>query len=235
MRRINTSTDEKIKALQGYAFFSALDSSRCVEIAEHVQLYHFEAGESVFLENCPCAGLHIIQRGSVKLYKTSPQGREIILRILNEEKIFNEVAVLDGEVNPVSAAALEETDVWILDSEGLQLSLECQPELAQNIISMLCRNLRELTTLVGELSFYQITSRLARLLVKLPSERFYGKGNYRLTQEEIATHLGTVREVVARSLRELERSGAVRVSRAGIQITNIEVLNAWGQAPSKRR
>ena len=66
---------------------------------------------------------------------------------------------------------------------------------------------------VEELSFYQVTNRLARLISQLPEEQLTGQTASRLTQDQMAARLGTVREVVARSLRELQRSGAIQVRR----------------------
>ena len=80
---------------------------------------------------------------------------------------------------------------------------------------------------VEELSFYQVTNRLARLINQLPAEQLEGPKETRLTQDALAARLGTVREVVARSLRELERSGAIRVNRGQIQVIDHERLLEW--------
>ena len=234
MYRMNVPVEEKNKVLRINPFFSILDSAQCSELVTNFQAYHFDLGETIFMENSPCAGFHFIQQGSVKLYKSSPHGREIVMRILTTGAVFNEVAVLDGGVNPVSALAQEASHVWILEREIFLMCLEMQPDLTQKILQDLCLNLRSVTTLVGELSFYQIICRLARFLVKLPPEQLSGTGSHRFTQEKIATYLGTVREVVARSLRELERSGAIKVSRTGIQVIDAEILNVWAQMPSNR-
>ena len=80
---------------------------------------------------------------------------------------------------------------------------------------------------VEELSFYQVTKRLARLINKLPAEQLQGSKDDRLTQDDLAARLGTVREVVARSLKELERSGAIDVNRGQIKIVNDDRLVEW--------
>ena len=80
---------------------------------------------------------------------------------------------------------------------------------------------------VEELTFYQVTNRLARLINQLPAEQLEGPKEARLTQDALAARLGTVREVVARSLRELERSGAIRVNRGQTQVIDHERLLEW--------
>ncbi len=95
----------------------------------------------------------------------------------------------------------------------------------------LTQNLRMLVGIVEELSFYQVTHRLARLISQLPAEQLSGESSPRLTRDQLAARLGTVREVVTRALRDLERSGAIRVGRRQIQVINEERLRDWAQEP----
>jgi CRP/FNR family transcriptional regulator len=83
----------------------------------------------------------------------------------------------------------------------------------------------------SEMAFYQVTHRLARLISQLPGEELGGEGTPHLTQEQLAARLGTVREVVARSLRELERSGAIRTVNRRITIADSSRLEQWTQGP----
>ena len=77
---------------------------------------------------------------------------------------------------------------------------------------------------VSQMAFFQVTHRLARLLNKLPEEALSGEGANRLTQDQLAARLGSVREVIARSLRELERGGAIRLENRRIYIEDREAL-----------
>ena len=84
-----------------------------------------------------------------------------------------------------------------------------------------------LVGIVEELSLLQVTNRLARLLSRLPQEQLDGPAAQRLTQDQLAARLGTVREVVARSLRELERSGAIQVAGRRISVMDEQILEDW--------
>jgi len=99
------------------------------------------------------------------------------------------------------------------------------PDAARQIIINLSQNLRMLVGKVAELTFYTVTTRLARLLLKLPPDQL--SGPERLTQDDLAGRIGTVREVVARSLKELENSGAIEVQRGKIKILNQDKLLSW--------
>jgi CRP/FNR family transcriptional regulator len=124
---------------------------------------------------------------------------------------------------------MEDSHIWLVPAAAIQICLQASPAMAQAVISNLSRNLRMLVGVVEELSFYQVTSRLARLIGRLSPD---GSQGQRITQEQLAAHLGTVREVAARGLRDLERSGAIRVSRRQIQVLDRELLNAWAEEPS---
>lgn len=229
MQVISTSQAEKVAALRSSSYFSDLNDAVIDEIALGVSLRRYERDEVLFWEGDPCAGLHIIRKGSLKLFKVSPQGRELIISILREGASLNEVPVFDRGSNPVSAAALELTEVWVIEAGVIQDAMDRHHEICRAVIESLSGNLRMMVQKVEELSFYQVTNRLARLISQLPEEQLSGLASYRITQNQLAAQLGTVREVVARSLGELERSGAIKVRRRQIEIVDKTVLKNWTQ------
>ena len=151
----------------------------------------------------------------------------MVMKVFQEGATFNEVPVFDGGGNPVNVAALEKSSVWIIDASAIRKALREHPEMSPPIILNLSENLRMFVEMVEELSFFQVSTRLARLIISLSDQELAGRGSHRLTQNAIAARLGTVREVVARSLRELERSGAIRASREGIEILDQDRLSEW--------
>jgi CRP-like cAMP-binding protein len=229
MRKISSTHEQKIRALGRSTYFCDLDENVLGKLAEAVELQHFGAGENICWHSDECRGLYIIENGSVKLYKLSTRGRELIIRVLEEGATFNEVPVFDGGANVVNVAALEDSQIWLVEAEPLRrLAIET-PELAQIVILNLAHNLRSLVEKMEELSFCQVTTRLARLLTVLTPEELQGEPSERLTQDQMAARLGTVREVVARSLRELERSGAIHMRQRKIHIVNRQALQVWMQ------
>ena len=201
------------------------------ELSAGTELLRFDRGEVLFWENDPFRGLYIIKSGCVKLFKTSVRGRELIINIFEEGATFNEVPVFDHAVNPMSVAALEESDVWVIDVETIHQILNGHPEMSRAVIKNLADNLRILVGKVEELSFFQVTNRLARLINQLLEEQLSGVSSMRITQDQLTARLGTVREVVARSLRRLERSGAIPVERRTIKITDQQALDEWTECP----
>jgi len=216
----------KLKTLRSNPYFDDLSNDNLEVIAQKTQLREFERGAVLFWEGDPCAGLHIIKSGSVKLYRVSPQGRQYIIAVMAEGATCNEVPAFDGGVNPVNVESLEESQVWVVEPSVLRELVKSNPEFALKILEKFGQNLRNLVAKVSEMAFYQVTHRLARLITELTVEE---ESRPHWTQEQLAAQLGTVREVVSRSLKELEKSGAIRMDDRRIHIEDGDVLRQWTQ------
>jgi CRP/FNR family transcriptional regulator len=189
----------------------------------------YERGQVVFFEGEPCTGLCIVQSGRVKVFKVSLEGREQILHVLGPGRTFNDVAVFDGGPNPASVRALEQTTLWIVDRVSMIALVHRYPILAMAVVERLAAMARHLVSLVETLSFFDVTERLARLLLSRDQEGdgLLGSDSRRwMTQEEMAAHLGTVREMVGRSLHSLEEEGLIKIDRHSILIQDVEGLRA---------
>jgi CRP/FNR family transcriptional regulator len=226
MKLLDANLKLKLSTLRANPYFDDLPDGMLHEIAGHMQLRSFERGEVLFWEGDPCAGLHIIEEGSVKLYRISLQGRQYIVRVLQEGDTCNEVPAFDAGTNPVNVETLERSKVWVIDDEILRSLVRSHPDFALKVLSNFGKNLRGLVRMVSEMAFYQVTNRLARLISELPADE---ESRPPVTQEHLAAQLGTVREVVARSLKELERSGAIRIEDRRIHIADQDALNQWTQ------
>lgn len=223
MKLIEVPRTAKLKTLRNNPYFDELPDAVLKEISARTQLREYERGDVLFWEDDPCAGLHILESGSVKLYRLSPQGRQYIISVLTEGATCNEVPAFDGGTNPVNVEALETVRVWVVEPQLLRDLVRSNPEFALKVLSKFGQNLRGLVRKVSEMAFYQVTNRLARLIVEMPVEA----ARPHWTQEQLAARLGTVREVVARSLKELEKSGAIRIEERRIHVADREVLQQW--------
>jgi CRP-like cAMP-binding protein len=231
LEKLFSTPELKKEAVKSCHYFASLKDEILTEIANGVTLARYERGEVILWKDDPGSGLFILKEGSVKLFLVSPQGREYILRILEEGASFNEVPVFDGSPNPVSVAALEDCVLWVLEPSIIREAMFKYPEMSKALVFNLCQNLRQMLIAIEELSFYQVTHRLARLIEHIPQEQLSGEPAQRLTQDQLAARLGTVREVASRALRELERSGAIRIVRRQIHIQDLQILQQWAQGP----
>ncbi len=208
-----------VSALRAQPYFKSLNGERLSDLAHALIERNYEKDEVIFIEGEPCQGLYIVREGAVKIFKLSPEGREQILTYVHPGGSFNEVAVFDGGPNPANVSSVERTTLWIVPRRAIIELLQKRPDVALAIIQNLGTRLRHLVGLVEDLSLRQVSARLARLLLETAS------GQRRaLTQQEMAAQLGTVREMIGRSLRALEARGYVRIEHGKVVILDREGL-----------
>lgn len=228
LRCTSRYTIEAMEILKKTEYFSALADRELDYVRARVVEKKVKRGELLFLEGEPCAGLHLIVSGRVRIFKTSAEGKEQVLALMQAGHSFNEVPLLDGGPNPASAEALEDTHVYVLSKEAMAQIIYAQPSVALAMLRIFAGRLRHLSVLVEELSFKHVTSRLAKILLEQARHSVDSHGEapapHRITQQELAAMVGTAREVVARALKNLEKQGAIKVARQRIVIVNAKEL-----------
>ncbi|MGB7340675.1 MAG: Crp/Fnr family transcriptional regulator [Phototrophicaceae bacterium] len=177
--------------------------------ASHRHMY--QAGATIFNERDDCAGFHVVVEGLVRIYRISPEGRLHTLSLLRPTASFNEVAAVDGGNNPYNAVAVIQAVVVVISHEQIMELLATERDLLQNYVQALAHVNREYIERLEDMTFRTIPSRLAKLFLH---ETTYAdqisEAPTKLTQEEIASILGTTREVVGRALRGLLNAGLLR-------------------------
>lgn len=209
--------------LKSVPYFRALDETAIKAVAQEVIVRDYPGGALIFLEGDPDAGLHLVAKGLCKVYRLSEAGREHVLATLGPGDSCNEVPVVDDGPNPANFAAIEDSTVWIISSEALTRLRQQYPTLNDIIIKNLAMRCRQLVQRVYNLSFLSVTGRLAAFLVKQTDENNQ-LSRRRWTQDEIAAHLGTVREMVGRAFRELQQAELIAIDRHRIEILDVEGL-----------
>jgi CRP-like cAMP-binding protein len=213
----------ELRLLQS-AFFASLATDDLAALGEVMFQRSYPAGQIVLLEGAASSVLYVVQAGRLKLFKTSPRGREQVLRLLRPGDMFNEVAVFDEGPNPATAQAIEDCTLYLLRRRELLRFVAQRPGIALAITRTFARRLREALALVEDLAFRDVTSRLAKILL----EGQHGSAP-RLTQELLAAMAGSRREVVGRALKALSQEGAVRLARGRIHVLDRGILErlAW--------
>jgi CRP-like cAMP-binding protein len=209
--------------LRAVPYFGALDDDALDAVAREVMVRHYSAGTLIFLEGDPGAGLHLVAQGSCKVYRMSMGGREQVLATLRAGDSCNEVPAVDGGPNPASLAALEDSTLWVISKESLSRLCQRHPILNEIIIRSLATRCRQLVQRVYNLSFLSVTGRLAAFLLQQGDDRSRLMP-LQWTQDEIAAHLGTVREMVNRAFKELQEAELIRIDRHRIEILDREGL-----------
>lgn len=212
------------EALRQISLFAALAPDDLVYVAAVTVEREYDRGDIIILEGDRGSALYFVRSGLIKVFKTSPEGKEQVLRLIEAGRTFNDVPALDGGPNPASAAALEPSVVYATGGAELRRLIVERPGVALATVQALAGALRHLVTLVEDLSFRHVTARVAKILIEQDASAVAsgapGKAAHRLTQQEMAAMAGTAREMVGRALKELEATGAIRIQRGRITVVN---------------
>jgi CRP/FNR family transcriptional regulator len=220
----------QLEFLKSILYFSDLGLAELESIRKLVFEKTADRAEVVLLEGEPAANLYFVASGAVKVFKTSAEGREQILSIVRPGESFNDVPIFDGGPNPAGARTMGPVLLYGIKKNDMEAILRDYPQIALNVIKVLARRVRHLVSLVEDLSFRHVISRVAKILLEHIGGEM-GRGP-RLTQQEMAAMAGTVREVVGRSLKALEEEGAIKLDRHRIIITDKEALQKIMEVPS---
>lgn len=205
--------------------FAGLGVRGLARVAAVARWEDYERGAFLLYEGEPCQAVHFIVRGRVRVSKVSTEGREQVLALLGPGEALNLVPAFDGDLNPASAQSLTAVAVYTLARDDFLRLVAEVPQVAHNILADFSGKLRVLVALVEDLSFRNVAARLARFLLT-HAESIPGR---HWTQEEIAAHLGTVREMVGRVLRAWQEEGLVRVERGRVVVLDRAALEARSQ------
>ena len=178
----------------------------------------YQAGETIFLEDDPCAGMYVLLSGEVHLCKQSPQGKQNILAVILPVIMFNEVAVLDGGLNPVSAIAVQDTLVWRIAHDAFQELINRYPLVGLSLLRVMAERNRMMVAHYYDLSFRSVLARTAKLLLELShngQQTINRRGN---PIHLMASRIATVPEAVSRALKEIAEQGAISLTRSTIEV-----------------
>jgi CRP/FNR family transcriptional regulator len=213
-----------VEVLRHIPLFKQLGQEDLAQVALMTQERRYERGDLILLEGDLGGALHYVHSGLVKVFKTSPSGKEQVLTLIVPGRTFNDVPALDGGPNPASAAALEPSIVYVIRRADLRELIMMRPEVAEAVVRTLTGALRHLVALVEDLSLRHVTARVAKILLDQEKTAQPSRNMYHLTQQEMAALAGTAREVVGRSLKELEGAGAIEMRQGRAVVVNRERL-----------
>ena len=216
--------DATVQDLRRISLFADLSDDALNRIAGVAISRSFDPGQTIIIEGDPCHAAYFVSEGQVRLYRISPAGRVQVLALLGPGSAFNLVPLFAPRgTNHTTAQALTEVAVYAVADDDLRQLVSENAELALAIVREFAVQLDRLTDLVEDLSLRSVRGRLARFLLENAERE--GEA-HRWTQGDIAAHLGTVRDMVGRTLRAFADEGLVRMQRQRIVLLDREGLEA---------
>lgn len=217
-------TRSKLEVMQSIELFSELGGAELEALAGRAVVKEYGPGDVLFLEGQPCEGLWLIGEGAAKIVKTTPNGRQLVLATQLAPSTVAEVPLFDGGPYPASVIAVQPTAAVLLLKQDFLLTCRNNPALTMRFLRVFGRRLRQLVVLAERVTFGTIRQRLAADLLERAKMAGGAAFSWEETQEQLATRLGTVREVVSRNLSRFQGEGLLRMDRRMVEILDQEGL-----------
>lgn len=204
-------------------------------LADRTMSRQYQPGEMIFSEGDSCEGLYIVQTGSVKIFNISASGREQVLHIEKAGNTLAELPVFDGGNYPASTAAVDPCTLLFISKKDFRALCLERPEMSLKVLKVVSLRLRQLVSIIEELSFTTVRNRLASWLLQQAREK--GQKTIRgiefglnINNQELAFQIGTVRELVSRNLSHFQSEGMLKVEGRNVVIQDLSALEAEASA-----
>jgi CRP/FNR family transcriptional regulator len=215
------------QSLKDFEFFSSLKPETQNALARRAFQREITAGYNLVIEGMSAEACYFVLSGQLRVSRMNRDGRIQILARLGAGEPVNVISLLkEDRINHASVESLTDSTVLVLLANDFDEFLSHYPDFSTALLKNLAKRMAKTTSLAANLSLYTVRSRLAQFLIDL-AERPQSAGGW--TQDEIAAHIGTVRDVVGRLLREFESQGLIKRDRQNIILLDRKALMSEAQ------
>lgn len=212
--------------LTNHEFFRDLSPAVMQRLVSHARVVAYPSGRSIFRKGDQGHGLLAVLSGVVRISAPSDDGKEIVLNLIGPNEVFGEIALLDGQPRTADATALTNCELVFLDRRDFLPILSEEPAVAIKLLEIVSRRLRRTSKQVEDITFVDMTARLAKALLQLASiqDATGPRPRIQITQKELGATIGLSRESTNRHLREWEEKGYIALEKGACVITNRDRL-----------
>lgn len=223
---------EARRLIASCALFRGLGEVQRTKLLTRIRLRQYATGETIFLMGDAGATLMAIIAGTVQISVPSPDGKEILLTIMQPGEIFGEIGLLDGKERSADARAMTACSLAVLDRKDVVPLFDECPGAYSEVVMLLCDRIRRTTTQMAEVTLLDLPARLAKAMLRaavaegaasglrLPNDRVM------LSQRALGKIVGATRESVNKCLGNWQRAGLIEVESTGIRIRDLAALQA---------
>lgn len=216
--------------LKNVPLFEKLNKNELELVLDIAIIKDYRKDQIIFLEGEIYGGLFILLKGTVKIYKLSTDGSEVVLHLLKPYRSFAEAPLFTGtQIYPACAQATEDSSLLYISKKDFIAMMEKNPAIAVRISEGFAPRLFELNQKFDSLGVPSRT-RLARYIlneitlndtIKLPEPFF----TFQTSKKDLASHLGIASETLSRNLKKLKERKIIREKAKTIFVTNLKLLH----------
>ncbi len=183
-------------------------------------------GASLFFRGDPAEDFYLLLSGEIALVLANPDGRELIINVMQPGDFFGELGILTGQARSADAVARQAAELAVIPRRAFLAALEHEPRIARRLLEATASRLSRTSEFQNSLAFLDAQSRLARVLLDLDSQN-EDRGYITISQEELAQRSGLIRQTVAKTLGKWRRKGWLLTGRGHIMLLNRNALRMW--------
>ena len=223
---------KRIAALQCAPLFGALPVEALADVALRTVELRLQKGEMLFLSGEPARGLFVVVSGKIRAFQQNEDGREQVMYVDAAGSVLGDVAVFDDGPYPASAMAESDANVLFIEKNDIRELCAKYPSLALAALRLLAGKVRKHATLVEALSLHEVGPRLALfLLAEVQNGAFPANDpmtfRLQLSNQAIASRIGSVRDVVSRALTRLKNQGLISIDDREVTILDLQGLKRY--------
>jgi CRP-like cAMP-binding protein len=231
---MNDLPNRRREMLARTPLFSAVPPALLDELAARARVIRVAPREQLFSKGDPGDRLYLVVTGVIRISTLSPEGREVTYGLIKPGDLFGEIAVLDGGPRSADATAMEAGELLALERRDVIDFLHRHPAQTIHLLKVLCERVRCADSLLEDVVFLSLPGRLAKHLLALAGTLGVRRGpdaapTVRLSQQELADHIGISRESVNKVLSKWEQVGMVTLGRGQITLNRLADLEDLAQ------
>jgi CRP/FNR family transcriptional regulator, cyclic AMP receptor protein len=221
-----TPTDDARRVLGECVLFRDLDPDERSILFARVRVRSYAAGETIFLMGSEGDSLMAVLSGTVRISVPSPDGKEIVLAIIQPREVFGEIALLDGKERTADARAIGPCSLAILERRDVLSFLKDHTKVWPKLVDVLCERLRHTDQHIAEIALLELPTRLAKTLLRFASQEATARGALKveLSQRELGNICGASRESINKCLGGWQRRSILQIEDGIIFVTNRTAL-----------
>lgn len=196
------------------SIFSVLTEEQLIKLTEKIVHKNYKKGQIIFFEGDISDKLYVINKGKIKIFKYTREGKEQILYILSEGDFVGDLSLLKKDEFKFNAEALEDANICVLTKDDFDDILKQNPEIAIEILQVVYDRIVKLENLIQSLSTKDIEARIAGLLLSFVKDFGIRQDDFielelPLSREDIANYIGVTRETISRKLGSMQDQGVI--------------------------
>lgn len=199
-----------------------------------------ERGQTFYTPMDLCETLFVLQKGRVRVYRATPEGREFTLAVIGNGTVFGEMVLTGQRLRNSYAQALEDSLVSAMCRADVERLILAKPRVGLQLVHLLSDRLSAYETRMEDLGLKEVPARLASLILQLiETEGIRTREHYKIptryTHQQLGTMIGANREAVTRAFSGLREAGAVEIQRRYIHVADIEALQRAAEGSFSRK